>query len=162
MSESNSRRVPDPLWFGIAGVLVVVPWVFLTVWLPSDRERSAEPLQNEELSDFERLNAESELACTAFVLRNSIQGMTKESVEREIGIGEIALAGPHEVYCYWMLSDAHLSIEYENNRAIDVSICVKDKKESYYVPATEEEIEELRKALDDYEIEHRRSHKIQK
>jgi|GEM_PF-6585322 hypothetical protein len=66
MSELNSRRIPNPLWFAVAGVLVVVLWVFPSAWLPSDREQSPEPIQNEENSDFERLNAESELACTTF------------------------------------------------------------------------------------------------
>jgi hypothetical protein len=162
MSEPNSRRIPNPLWFAVAGVLVVVPWVFLTTWLPSDREQFAEPLQNEEFSDFDRLNAESELACTAFALRKSIRGMTRQNVEREIGIGEIALAGPREVYCYWMLFDAHLDIEYKNNRAVDVCVSVKNETEPYYRTATKEDIEELRNALHDCEIEHRRSHQSQK
>ena len=162
MSEPNSRRIPNPLWFAAAGVLVVVLWVFLTEWLPSDREQFAEPLQNEENSDFDRWMAEKALDCTAFALRNSILGMTRQHVEREIGIGVAALAGPREVYGYPMLFGADLGIEYANNRAIDVSMCVKDKKESYYIPATEEEIEGLRKALHDYEIEHRRSHQSQK
>ena len=39
MSEPKSRRIPHPIWFAVAAVLMVVLWVVVYVWLPYHREQ---------------------------------------------------------------------------------------------------------------------------
>ena len=41
MPEPKSRRIPKPIWFAVAAVLMVVLAVFLSVWLPYHREQVA-------------------------------------------------------------------------------------------------------------------------
>jgi len=56
---------------------------------------------------------------TEFALRKYILGMTKSSIEGEIGVGEL---GTHGYYNYPMIYDALLVIKYENDRASEISI----------------------------------------
>jgi Leucine-rich repeat (LRR) protein len=39
MSKPKSRRIPHPIWFGVAAVLMVTLWVVLAVWLPYHKEQ---------------------------------------------------------------------------------------------------------------------------
>ena len=41
MSEPKSRRIPHPIWCGVAAVLLVLLSVFLLIWLPYHREQVA-------------------------------------------------------------------------------------------------------------------------
>ena len=41
MPEPKTRRIPKPIWFAVAAVLMVVLAVFLQVWLPYHREQGA-------------------------------------------------------------------------------------------------------------------------
>ena len=94
----------------------------------------AETMPGGEQSNMDDVTTEYALT-TEFALRKakSILGMTRQSVEREIGLGELALTEENteenEVYRYPMLYDASLVIEYENNRAAELSI-IGDADES--------------------------------
>ena len=53
MAKPKSRRIPHPIWFGVAAVLMVVLWVYLAVWLPYHKEQIV-------IREIERLGGEVE------------------------------------------------------------------------------------------------------
>ena len=104
MSEPKSRRIP--IWFGIAAVLVVCLGFGL----------------------FATYSHQHDLT-TEFALRKKMLGMTRQSVESEIGVGILAdFEQPPpggkdlDLYVYPMLYDASLYIVYENDRAAEITI----------------------------------------
>ena len=64
---------------------------------------------------------------TEFALRKCKMGMTRQSIEREIGLGERWLAGEHDVFSYPMLYNASLLIQYESGRAAVINIISREE-----------------------------------
>ena len=96
MSKPKTRRIPHPIWFAVAAVLMVGLWVFLAVWLPDQKEQvvnwegknSMDKLKPEELL--------SRIVAVAVVRGGDYEGL--QIIETELkshGIQSVAEGSSH-------------------------------------------------------------------